>query len=496
MTRGGAMNALLIYPDVPDTFWSFKYALRFVSRKSTAPPLGLLTVAAMLPKEWSLRVVDLKTRRLRKRDLEWAEMVYISAMQVQRDSVLEIIKECKKYSLPIVAGGPLFTAYHHEFTDIDHFVLNDAEETLPLFLEDLARGEAKPLYTTDAFPPMKLTPVPRWELVRLSSYAEISIQYSRGCPYDCDFCDIGVLFGRKIRTKSPHQILLELDKLYSLKWRGEVFFVDDNFIGNKTKLKRDLLPALLKWQQEHGRPFTFSTEASIDLAQDDELMQSMVDVGFTSVFVGVETTNESALAECNKIHNTLHDPLESIRKIHKRGMMVKGGFIVGFDSDDTTIFEKISEFIQSSEIVTAMVGLLNAPAGTQLYKRLLGEDRILHNSTGDNTDATLNFIPRMDPKILVEGYREIIKNIYTPKQYYERVRAFLREFPTHKLRGRLAPRDISAFFKSLFRLGIVGKERVQYWRLLFWTLFHRPRHTALAVTLAIYGFHFRRVFDV
>ncbi len=490
------MNALLIYPDVPDTFWSFKYALRFVSRKSTAPPLGLLTVAAMLPPEWNQRVVDLKVTRLRERDLEWAEIVFISAMLVQRESVLRIIQECKQYNLRIVAGGPLFTAYHSEFNGIDHFVLNDAEETLPLFLDDLARGEPKPLYSTDSFPPMKLTPVPRWELLRLSRYAEISIQYSRGCPYDCDFCDIGVLFGRKIRTKSPEQVLQELDKLYALKWRGEVFFVDDNFIGNKTKLKRDLLPALQEWQARHGFPFTFSSEASIDLAEDDELMKSMVDAGFTSIFVGVETTNEAALAECNKLHNTRNDPLESVRRIHKRGIIVKGGFIVGFDSDDTTVFDKISDFIQTSGIVTAMVGLLNAPKDTRLYKRLLGEERILHNSTGDNTDSTINFIPQMDLKTLVQGYQKIIRDIYTPRQYYERVRTFLREFPTERLKARVGYRDISAFFKSLFILGVVGKERVQYWRLFFWTLFRRPRQFALAITLAIYGFHFRKIFNV
>lgn len=399
-------------------------------------------------------------------------------------------------STPIVAGGPLFTAYHDEFSGIDHFVLNDAESTLPEFLADLARGEAKPLYTTDEFLPIKQAPVPRWDLVNLKRYAEISIQYSRGCPFDCDFCDIGVLFGRKIRTKSADQILAELDRLYELKWRGEVFFVDDNFIGNKTKLKRHLLPALLAWQRERGFPFTFSSEASIDLAQEDELMRSMVEVGFTSIFVGVETTNETALAECNKIQNTLHDPLDSVRRIQQRGMMVKGGFIVGFDSDDSNIFEKISSFIQSSGIVTAMVGLLNAPKDTQLYKRLLGEDRILHNSSGNNTDSTINFIPKMDLTTLTNGYREIIKNIYTPREYYKRVRTFLREFPKRNIRGRLSFRDISAFFKSLFVLGVVGKERVQYWRLLFWTLFHRPRHIALAVTLAIYGFHFRKVFNV
>ena len=380
---------------------------------------------------------------------------------------------------------------------IDHYVLNDAEVTLPLFLEDLAKGEPKPLYSTTTYPPMKLTPVPRWDLARLSRYAEISIQYSRGCPYDCDFCDIGVLFGRKIRTKTADQITNELDKLYELKWRGEVFFVDDNFIGNKTKLKRDLLPSLLEWQKRHNFPFTFSTEASIDLAQDDELMQSMVGVGFTSIFVGVETTNETALEECNKVHNTRHDPLESIRRIQKRGMMVKGGFIVGFDSDDSTIFDKLAEFIQSSGIVTAMVGLLNAPKGTKLYKRLLGEERILHNMSGDNTDSTINFIPKMDIQTLVQGYRKIIKDIYTPKEYYKRVRTFLREFPKKSMKGQhIGFRDISAFFKSLFLLGVVGKERNQYWQLLFWTLFRRPRQFALAITLAIYGFHFRKVFDV
>ena len=494
------MKALLIYPAFPDTFWSFKHALKFVSRKSTAPPLGLLTIAAMLPADWDIQVIDMSADKLKDESLEWADMVLISAMLVQRESTLEVVERCKSLNLTIVVGGPLFTAYYNDFLEsgIDHFILNDGEATLPRFLDDWKNGCAKRVYTETRMPSMKETPVPRWDLVNLRKYAEVNIQYSRGCPFKCDFCDIGVLFGRKIRTKTKEQILAELDTLYALKCKGNVFFVDDNFIGNKRKLKVDLLPALLAWQKKHGFPFTFSTEASIDLVDDTELLSLMVVCGFTSVFIGIETVSDESFQECNKLHNKDRDMLESIRIIHDSGMMVKGGFILGFDNDSKSVFDTLVNFIQKSGIVTAMVGLLNAPRGTRLYNRLLSENRIIGECSGNNTDSSINFIPKMDLSELMDGYKRVIQEIYSPKEYYKRVRQFLLDF--HPIKLRIKPliglKDISAFLKSIFVLGVFGKERLHYWNLLFWTLRKRPSLFTHAVTLTIYGFHFRKVFEL
>jgi len=349
-------------------------------------------------------------------------------------------------------------------------------------------------------PDMDKTPIPLWELVNMKKYVSMNLQYSRGCPFKCEFCDITVLFGHKVRTKSKDQILAELEILYSQGWRGGVFIVDDNFIGNKGKLKRDVLPAIIDWMEERKHPFVFSTEASINLSDDEELMQLMVQAGFNKVFVGIETPDEESLAECDKVQNKNRDLVACVKKIQRFGFEVTGGFIVGFDSDRPSIFERQVEFIQKSGIVTAMVGLLNAPRGTKLYKRLVKEGRLLKNSSGDNTDFSINFIPKMDHEMLVKGYENIINRIYSPKPYYERVRQFLREYrPFQKKAFRfhfryLHFRYLGAFFKSVLFLGIIGKERFHYWKLLFWTMFRRPPLFPLALTFAVYGSHFRKIF--
>jgi radical SAM superfamily enzyme YgiQ (UPF0313 family) len=305
-----------------------------------------------------------------------------------------------------------------------------------------------------------------------------------------------VLYGHKVRTKSKPQILTELESLYSRGWRGDVFFVDDNFIGNKKKLKKEILPAMIEWMERKRHPFSFNTEASIDISDDDELMQLMVKAGFNSVFVGIETPNEESLAECNKVQNKNRDLVACVRKLQKSGLQVQGGFIVGFDNDPPTIFESLIAFIQKSGIVTAMVGLLNAPRGTRLYQRLAKEDRLVNDISGDNTDFSINFIPKMNYKTLIDGYKRIIRTIYSPKYYYERVMKFLKDY---KLLSRrtfcLNINYIGALFKSIVVLGIKGKERFYYWKLFFWALFRRPRLFPLAITFAIYGFHFRKVFE-
>jgi radical SAM superfamily enzyme YgiQ (UPF0313 family) len=480
-----------VYPEFPDTFWSFKHALKFIRKKASLPPLGLLTVAAMLPKEWGKRLVDVNVRKLRDEDLAWADVVMVSAMIAQRESARALIARCRAAGKTIVAGGPLFTAEHEQFPDVDHFVLNEAEATLPEFLRDFARGAARRIYATTEFPDIRQTPAPLWELMDLRRYASMSVQYSRGCPFDCEFCNVTALFGHRPRTKTPAQIIAELDGLYRLGWRGGVFFVDDNLIGNKRILKDELLPALIQWQKGK-RNMPFYTEASINLADDEALMRLMVEAGFNQVFVGIETPEEASLAECNKRQNQKRDLVADVKRIQRAGLEVQGGFIVGFDSDTPTIFQRQIEFIQKSGIVTAMVGLLQAAPGTKLHQRLKHEGRLRGQSSGDNVDGTTNFIPRMDREKLREGYKSILKHIYAPGPYYQRVRTFLREYRPPKMTVSINWQNIRAFIHSSLRLGVFGRERFHYWHLLVWTFFRRPAAFQLAVTLAVYGHHFRK----
>jgi len=485
------MNALLIYPEFPDTFWSFKHALKFIRKRASSPPLGLLTVAAMLPPGWSKRLVDVNVRKLSEKDLAWADYAFISGMVVQRETARQIIARCKKAGVKVVAGGPLFTSEYEHFKKVDHFVLNEAEVTFPPFLTDLERGHARRIYTTPEFADLQKTPVPLWKLADLNRYASMSIQFSRGCPYNCEFCNVTTLFGHRFRTKTAEQILAELDSLYDLGWRRNVFFVDDNLIGNKSCLKGELLPALIEWQKgKTGIPF--QTQVSINLADDQPLMEMMVHAGFRTVFIGIETPDEDSLTECNKRLNKNRNMVEDVKRIQRAGLQVQGGFIVGFDHDTPSIFQRQIDFIQKSGIVTAMVGLLQAPRGTRLYERLKKEGRLLEHLSGDNVDGTTNIIPTMSLDTLREGYKSILQTIYSPQHYYQRVKTFLREYTLPKNYVSLHFDHILAFLRSIYRLGIVGKERVHYWKLLFWTLCHRPKLFPLAVTFAIYGHHFRK----
>ena len=490
------MNILLVNPQYPDTFWSFKYALKFISKKSAFPPLGLLTVASLLPAEWVKRLVDLNVRKLNNAEIAWADYVFLSAMSIQQSSAKEIISRCKELGVKVVAGGPLFTSNAGEFNDVDHLVLNEAEITLPLFVEEMERGDPKHSYSTPNWADVRTTPAPLWDLINPNHYSSMNIQYSRGCPYDCEFCDITVLYGRIPRTKSKDQILAELDGLYARGWNGPVFFVDDNFIGNKKKLKAELLPALAEWMQLHKRPFTLSTEASINLSDDEELMRLMVEAGFSRVFVGIESPNEESLIESKKTQNRHRDLIACVRKMQQFGLEVQAGFIVGFDNDPSSIFERLIEFIQESGIATAMVGLLNAPKGTKLYQRLQREGRLLSGITGDNTDFSLNFLPQMNRDALLAGYKKIVDTIYSPKHYHARVKRFLKEYQPHQGKVfRVQYIHLKAFAKSLVILGVIAKERVYFWRLLVWSAFRRPRLFPLAVSLSIFGFHFRKVFE-
>lgn len=490
------MKVLLVYPKAPETFWSFNRAIAFISKKSTFPPLGLITVAAMLPDAWEKRLLDMNVEPIEDEDIAWADYVFISAMVIQSQSTRELIDRCKALHVKTVAGGPLFTCDYSEFDDVDHLLLNEGELTLPDFLKDLENSCPKHIYEAEGWADITKTPAPLWRLVDIKKYVSLNIQYSRGCPFNCEFCNVTTLFGRTPRTKSAEQMLQELEMIYDTGWRGSIFFVDDNFIGNATKLKKEVLPALIRWMGEKEYPYSFHTEVSINLADDEELMGLMTKAGFNCVFVGIETVNDAALKECNKIQNRNRDLTGSIRKIQRYGMEVQGGFIVGFDSDDETVFNKMIDFIQDTGIVSAMVGLLNAPKGTLLYKRMEEEGRITDRFSGDNTNFSINFTPRMDLNTLVHGYERIVQTIYSPKYFYERVTKFLQEsYPKEIGKAHVSIHEVGAFFKAILKLGIIGEERKYYWKLVFWSLFKKPKAFQRAITFAIYGYHFRKFFE-
>lgn len=490
------MKILLVYPKYPEMLWSFKHALKFVGKKASLPPLGLLTVASMLPAGWSKKVVDMNVDNLSDQDIKWADYVFISALIVQKSSVNEIIQRCQKIGRKIVAGGPYFTSNHEDFSNVDYLVLGEAEITLPLFLKDLESGSPKHKYQSDERADISKTTIPSWELINVKKYDSLSIQYSRGCPFNCDFCDVTSLFGRVPRIKNKEQILQELDALYNIGWREKVFFVDDNLIGNKEELKRKILPSIIEWRRAKKCPLVFATQASINLADDEELMDSMARAGFGSVFLGIETPNEDSLAECGKLQNKNRDLTSCIKKIQRKGMNVQGGFIVGFDSDGPSIFERQIKFIQNSGIAIAMVGILTPFKGTRLYNRLKKENRILpRESSGDSSDGVLDFIPKMSQHELVEGYKKVVHTLYSPKYYCQRVINFLKEYRScAEKKARFHFYHLRIIFQSILILGFNGMAGIYFWKLIFWTLLNRPASFPSALSLAIQGYHFRKVF--
>ena len=486
------MKILFVYPTTPETFWSFKHVLRFVSKRASIPPLGLLTIAAFLPVEWQVRLVDQNVSRLTDDDLRWADYVMLSAMIVHKASVGEIVRRCRRAGTPIIAGGPLFTTGHETFPDIDHFVLGEAEEVMSQVIEDIRGGTVRHTYSASNRPDITRVPSPRWDLIDLRDYVTMSVQFSRGCPFDCEFCDIIIMNGRVPRTKTPAQLVAELEDLRLRGWKSMVFVVDDNFIGNKRQAK-GLLREIIQWRARTGAKMGFLTEASANLADDAELCDLMVRAGFKKVFVGFETPSLDGLKECRKMQNCSRDLVETVKTLQRAGLEVMGGFIVGFDSDPTDIFQRQFEFIQRSGVVTAMVGLLTALPETRLYRRLKDEGRIETDSTGNNTQAALNFRPRLDREFLVNGYRELMKELYQPRNYYRRIRTFLENHKPQGPRFGVSWTEFLAFLKSMWLLGFWHRGRLAYWRFCITALLRRPRLFPVAIELAIIGHHFRRV---
>lgn len=486
------MRVLLVYPSAPDTFWSFKHVLRLAAKRAALPPLGLVTVAAQLPADWEIRLVDMNVRRLADGDLRWADYVFLSAMVVHQGSVPGIVARCRALGKPLIAGGPLFTTSHESFSEIEHFVLGEAEDVMPQLVADMQAGTVRPLYQAANRPDLTRLSVPRWDLLTRQDYVAMAVQFSRGCPFDCEFCDIIVMNGRVPRTKRPEQLVAELEALRQHGWKDMVFVVDDNFIGHRAHTKA-LLREIIAWRERTRTTMGFFTEASVNLADDPELIDLLVRAGFKKVFVGIETPSPASLDECRKHQNRGRDLVESVQRLQRAGLEVMGGFIVGFDNDSHDIFKQQFEFIQRSGVVTAMVGLLTALPQTRLYQRLRNEGRLLATSTGNNTQAVLNFCTRLNREYLLDGYRELMRNLYEPRTYYQRIRTFLREHRPQGPGGRLSKSDFTAFLKSFWVLGIRDPGRRAFWGFSFSTLLCRPRQFQKAMELAIIGYHFRRV---
>ncbi len=490
-------NALLVYPEHPPTYWGANYALEIVGIKAAFPPLGLLTIAAMFPPKYELRVVDMNVAPLSDSDLEWADMVFTSTMIVQRVSLQGVIERCRRAGVPVVAGGPHPTTFHDEIQGIDYFVLDEAEETFPQFLRDLESGTPDAIYREPRKPDVSRTPIPRFDLIDMKNYHSMGVQFSRGCPFDCEFCDITKLYGRVPRTKPPDQMVGEFEALFRLGWRGPVFLVDDNFIGNKRDAM-NLLPVLAEWQQARGYPFLLCTEASVNLARMDDLMEAMVAAGFDTVFLGIETPNPKALLKTKKPQNTSRDEenylFRAVRQIQRKGMQVQGGFILGLDGDDEDVFDIQIRFIQEAGIPVAPIYLLTALKGTDMYNRLRKENRLLDVAIG--THATiLNFKTELDPRTLIEGYRHVTTTLYDPtlENYFSRCLALFKHLkPVSHLQK---PKSKNAIYVDLMgvRKQLSSRQIPAYTKFIAEVSSKHPRMLPKAIRLAALGYHFEKI---
>ena len=482
-------NILLVYPEMPDTFWAMRHFNQAAGKKSTYPPLGLMTVSALLPDQCEKKLVDLNVDSLKDADIDWADFVFLSAMNVQVESVNAIVQRCKKRNAKIVAGGPLFTHEYERFPDIDYFILNEAEITLPLFLKDLERGEAyvHRIYRTSDFSDMTETPLPDYSLINVNDYLYAIVQYSRGCPYLCDFCDVTALFGRKPRVKSPQMVIAELETILAQSTNTIVLFADDNLIGNKRHLKLELLPALIDWRRKNQHALFFATQLTINLADDDELMQLLLEAGFRHIFIGIETPEAEGLLATKKKQNLKRSILENIKKLHGAGFIISGGFIVGLDSDTPDIFDIQEQFIQESGIPLPIVNILKAPPGTELFDRIEKEGRLLKDFTFSEGDTNVRI--KMGDQALYAGFYKLVSNLYTPEAAYRRILQFFKDYHPPKLEQPIPAKPTVAMLLQalmiILKVGYWYRERRYFWKLIFWTMLNKPKLMDQAIFYAV-----------
>jgi radical SAM superfamily enzyme YgiQ (UPF0313 family) len=493
---GSALKVLMIWPRFPPSFWGFDAVMDLTSEESTTPPLGLLTIAALCPKNWKLRLVDRSFEELLDSDILWADLVMVSGMHVQKDEIRETLLRARVLGKRTMIGGPYASSEPQVLLRVaDHVVVGEPDEVFDRIAMDLEQGLAKPLYVINDKPDIGKTPVPRFDLLKITKYISMVVQFSRGCPFQCEFCDIITLYGRKPRTKSPHQLLAELDSLFELGWRNQVFIVDDNFIGNH-KRALELAQNLEEWQKAHDYPFLFYTEASIDLAQRPELIAAMVKANFHFVFIGIESPSEQSLAETKKYQNLRRDQMDSIRFIRNQGLWVSGGFIIGFDSDTEDIFERQRDFVERAAIPWALIGFLQAPATTPLRDRMLKQGRLLaEKSAGINLEPP-NFRTLLPLPVLLQGMRQTLVSLYSPSAFYNRAYRSLLQWETRE-EQKATPYPLSlvlgVLVRSIFRQGILSSYRREYWKFLLQILTRwsrNPPKLSMGIGLLLSGHHF------
>ena len=500
------MRTLLIYPEFPKTFWSYEKILELVNRKVLLPPLGLVTVAALLPQSWEMKLVDRNVREVTEAEWDWAELVVISGMIVQKADMAVQIARAKERGLPVAVGGPFASSTPDapEISLADFKVLDEGEITLPLFIAAIERGESAGRFSSNGEKPdVTATPIPRFDLLQLDAYDSMSVQFSRGCPFQCEFCDIIVLYGRKPRTKTPEQLIAELQRLYDLGWRRSIFLVDDNFIGNKRNAKL-LLPALRTWLQDHGYPFSFATEASVDLASDEELMRMMAECRFEAVFLGIETPDEASLSVAGKHQNTRSSLEEAVDRITSYGIRVMAGFIIGFDGEQEGAGDRIVRFVNRTGIPAAMMGMLQALPNTGLWHRLEKEGRLIQDKVdakGVNQTNLLNFVPTRPIRDIANEYVDAFCALYEPNAYIDRVTHYYRKMGRPRWRdfydasradrsGLLSWTDLKALATVIWRQGLKRDTRWRFWRSLLTIARENPVNIEQFLVVLAHNEHF------